>query len=53
MNLQTYLDLYAVLENNHTSAKENRAFGLSQPLLKDKPIEQLSTWVDCHRITSY
>jgi len=49
MNLKQYLDLYEVLENHTTTAKENRAFGLSHPLLKKKPIEQLIAWTEEHK----
>ena len=49
MNLKLYLDLYEVLEQNTSTAKENRAFGLSHPLLKKKPIEQLITWTQEHK----
>lgn len=49
MNLKSYLDLYELLENNDTTREENRAFGLSHVLLKNKPIDQLLTWTEAHK----
>jgi len=49
MNIKRYLDLYALLEVNPSTREENRAFGLSQVLLKDRPLEQLTAWIDAHR----
>ena len=49
MNLTSYLNLYELLENNDTTREENRAFGLSHLLLKNKPIEQLLAWSETHK----
>lgn len=44
MNIKSYLDLYQVLESDHSTRNERRAFGLAHPELKDLPVEQLLTW---------
>lgn len=49
MNIQTYVDLYALLEVSPSTREENRAFGLSQVVLKDRPLDQLLAWIDAHR----
>ena len=49
MNLKSYLDLYALLEKDRSSQEERRAFGLSNVVVKDKPLEQLFAWVNEHR----
>ena len=49
MNIKSYVDLYALLEVNPSTREENRAFGLTQVLLKDRPLGQLSAWIDEHR----
>jgi len=51
MNLKSYLNLYELLENDSTAREENRAFGLSHILLKNKPIEQLLVWGNDHIAT--
>ena len=48
MNLKSYLDLYALLEVNPSTREENRAFGLTQVVLKNNPLAQLSAWIDAH-----
>ena len=48
MNLKTYVDLSELLETNPSTREENRAFGLTQVLLKDRPLDQLSAWTEAH-----
>ena len=50
MNLRSYLDFYQLLENDHSTREERRAFGLSYVLVKNRPAAQLLTWLDEHRI---
>ena len=49
MNIKKYIDLYALLEVDTSTREENRAFGLTQVMLKDRPLEQLLAWIDTHR----
>ena len=49
MNLKFYLNFYALLEINPASREENRAFGLTQVLIKNKPLEQLMSWTDTYK----
>ncbi len=49
MNLKSYLDLYALLKKDKSSQEERRAFGLSNVVVKDKPLEQLLAWINEHR----
>lgn len=49
MKLKRYVDLYALLEVNPSTREENRAFGLTHVLLKDRPLDQLLSWIDTHR----
>lgn len=49
MNLKSYLNLYQLLEVDTSTKEERRAFGLSQVLLKSKPLEQLLTWLTLHK----
>lgn len=49
MNLKSYLNLYQLLEVDRSTKEERRAFGLSQVLLKSKPLEQLLTWFELHK----
>ena len=44
MTIKSYLNLYELLENDSTRREENRAFGLSHILIKNKPLEQLLAW---------
>ncbi|KYJ85473.1 DUF2868 domain-containing protein [Sulfurovum riftiae] len=48
MNLSTYLNLYALLRTDKTSAEEKRAFGLEHETLKEKPLAQLQLWVEAN-----
>jgi hypothetical protein len=49
MNLKSYLDLYELLQTDTTTREENRAFGLTHVVVKNRPIEQLLAWVNEHR----
>ncbi|MCO4845738.1 MAG: DUF2868 domain-containing protein [Sulfurovum sp.] len=49
MNIKPYVNLYELLEVNPSSREENRAFGLTQVMLKNKPVEQLLAWVENHK----
>ena len=49
MNLKTYLDLYALLEVNPSSREDNRAFGITHVLVKNKPTQQLLAWIEEHK----
>ena len=49
MNLKSYLNLYELLQSDTSSREENRAFALSQVVVKNKPIEQLLAWINEHR----
>ena len=49
MNLKSYLDLFELLEDDTSSREERRAFGLSNMLVKGKPIKQLLAWVRDNR----
>lgn len=49
MNIKPYINLYELLEINPSSREENRAFGLTHVMLKNKPVEQLLAWVDQHK----
>ena len=48
MNLKSYIDLVELLEENPSSREENRAFGLTQVVLKNRPLAQISAWIDLH-----
>ena len=49
MKFKTYLDLYQLLEVDNSTKAQRRAFGLSDVLLKNKPLEQLMAWVEENR----
>ncbi|WP_373032515.1 DUF2868 domain-containing protein [Sulfurovum sp.] len=49
MNIKPYVNLYELLEVNPSSREENRAFGLTQVMLKNKPVEQLLAWIEKHK----
>jgi hypothetical protein len=49
MKFKTYLDLYQLLEVDDSTKEQRRAFGLSNVLLKNKPLEQLMAWVEAHQ----
>jgi hypothetical protein len=51
MSITSYLDLYELLTLKKVPREENRAFGLSHILLKNKPVEQLLAWKDKHKNT--
>lgn len=48
MNLKSYIDLVALLEIDPSTREENRAFALTHPLLKNKPLEQIGAWIALH-----
>jgi len=48
MNIKSYVNLYELLAINPSTREENRAFGLIQVMLKNKPVEQLLAWIDEH-----
>jgi len=50
MNLESYLDLYEVLEYDHSPRNERRTFALSHPELKGSPAEQLSVWANTQKV---
>jgi len=45
MNLKSYLDLYEVMEHDHSTRNERRTFGLSHSELQKQPITQLLKWI--------
>ena len=49
MNIKSYVNLYELLALNPSTREENRAFGLTHVMLKNKPIEQLLAWVEKHQ----
>lgn len=49
MNLKRYLDLYALLELSPSSREENRAFGITHVMVKNKPLQQLVVWIETHK----
>ena len=48
-NLKTYIDLYELMQKNHSSREENRSFGLAHQKLLSSPVALLSRWVEEHR----
>jgi hypothetical protein len=50
MNLNAYLDLFELLEDDRSSREDRRAFGLANVVSKGKPVEQLLAWVRDNRI---
>jgi len=49
MNLKSYVDLSELLKENPSTQGENRAFGLTHVLIKERPLEQLSVWTEAHK----
>ncbi len=49
MNIKYYVDLYELMKVNPSTREENRAFGLTQVMLKHKPVEQLLAWIEKHK----
>lgn len=49
MSLKSYLDLYTLLKTDKSSREERRAFALSQMTEKQRPIDQLLSWVKNHQ----
>ncbi|MDQ7047517.1 MAG: DUF2868 domain-containing protein [Sulfurovum sp.] len=48
MNLKSYVNFVTLLERNPSSREENRAFGLTQVLLKNRPLAQILRWIEVH-----
>jgi hypothetical protein len=49
MDLQSYIDLSVLLQNDQSTKEERRAFGLSHIDKKEMPEAQLSAWLSAHR----
>jgi len=49
MNIKSYVNLYELLALDPSRREENRAFGLTHVMLKNKPIEQLLAWMEKHK----
>lgn len=49
MNIKSYVNLYELLALDPATREENRAFGLTHVMLKNKPSEQLLAWVEKHQ----
>ena len=48
-NLKTYIDLFELMQKNHSSREENRSFGLAHQKLLSSPVALLNRWVEEHR----
>jgi len=48
-SLKTYIDLFELMQKNHSSREENRSFGLAHQKLLSSPVALLSRWVEEHR----
>ena len=49
MNIKSYVDLVSLLEISPATREENRAFGLTRVVLKNRPLDQITAWIDNHR----
>ncbi len=49
MNIKSYVNLYELLALDPATQEENRAFGLTHVMLKNKPVEQLLAWTEKHQ----
>ncbi len=49
MNIKPYVNLCELLEVDPSTREDNRAFGLTHVMLKNKPIEQILVWVEEHK----
>ncbi|NKQ40131.1 MAG: DUF2868 domain-containing protein [Sulfurovum sp.] len=49
MNLQSYIDLYQLLQNKQISHSSNRSFALEHDLLKKSPQERVLFWIKTYR----
>ncbi len=49
MHLKSYLNLYALLQTDTSSKEERRAFGLTHILDRNRPVDQLLSWVESHQ----
>jgi len=49
MKLKSYLDLYSLLEANPSSREDNRAFGITHVMIKNRPIQQLLAWIEAYK----
>ena len=51
MNFKSYVNLYELLKITSSTREENRAFGITHVMLKNKPVEQLLAWIEEHKHT--
>ena len=49
MNIKSYINLYELLKVNPSTREENRAFGITHVMLKNKPVGQLLAWIEEHK----
>ncbi|MEN8304608.1 MAG: DUF2868 domain-containing protein [Campylobacterota bacterium] len=49
MNIKSYVNLYELMKLNPSTREENRAFGITHVMLKNRPIEQLGAWIEEHK----
>ena len=49
MKLETYINLYVILEADKSTKEERRAFGLNHKSLKNNPLKQLLGWEELYR----
>ena len=49
MNIKSYLNLYELLKIDPSTREENRAFGITHVILKNRPIGQLLAWIEEHK----
>lgn len=49
MNIKAYVNLYELLKLTPSTREENRAFGITHVMLKNKPIQQLLAWIEEHK----
>lgn len=49
MNIKSYINLYELLKINPSTHEENRAFGITHVMLKNKSIDQLLGWIEHHK----
>jgi len=49
MNIRSYVNLYELLKITPSTREENRAFGITHVMLKNRPIDQLSAWIEEHK----
>jgi hypothetical protein len=49
MNIKSYVNLHELLEISPSTREENRAFGITHVMLKNKPIAQILAWIEEHK----